>query len=95
MKTKAADDDDQVRRDQVQRKLASIIADILCIDVAELGPDTDIALDLGVESIEFVNIVAVVEERMGVALDVSQLLDIRWFYQVVDLVAAKTYEVSG
>jgi acyl carrier protein len=74
--------------DDLSQQVLNILADILAIDCSELTDDTDLVEDLGIESIELVNIVAAIEERMAVALDVRQLMNVRTLHQVVALVAS-------
>ncbi len=73
-------------RAEIQQALVEILAESLCIDGGVLSAETDLFQDLGIESIELVNIVATLEERMGIALDVRQLLTLRTLGEVTEYV---------
>ena len=59
----------------VEQKLRELLLPVLDLDsVDEIGPDSSLVSDLGADSIDFVEIVYLVEKNFGVVLKTSQII---------------------
>ncbi|MDF2235336.1 acyl carrier protein [Albimonas sp. CAU 1670] len=58
------------------QEVVDLIADQLGADPSEVTPDARIAEDLGAESADVANIVAAVEDRMGIVVPEDRIAEI-------------------
>ena len=58
-------------------KLKEIIATQLRLDPSEITDDTDIADDLGADSLDIVEILMVIEEEFGVTIPDDEVVNLR------------------
>jgi acyl carrier protein len=59
----------------VEQNLRELLLPVLDLDsVDEIGPDSSLVSDLGADSIDFVEIVYLVEKNFGVVLKTSQII---------------------
>lgn len=58
-------------------KLKEIIATQLRLDLSEITDDTDIADDLGADSLDIVEILMVIEEEFGVTIPDDEVVNLR------------------
>ncbi|WP_420347731.1 acyl carrier protein [Pelagibius sp.] len=55
----------------------------------ELRPETDLAADLGMDSVAAMNMVMEVEDRFEIDIPISQLPDVKTLQDLVDVVVAE------
>jgi acyl carrier protein len=71
--------------EQLRESLIAIVARIANIDVRDLGNDVLIREELGIDSLKAMEIVAVCEKQMEIAIDEGQLFDIKTVGDFFDL----------
>lgn len=58
------------------REVSALIADQLGLSEAEVTPDSRIVEDLGAESADVANIIAAVEDRLGIVVEEDKIQNI-------------------
>ena len=72
-----------------EEQLRSLIVERFEIDPERLRPDTNLVNDLGATSLDVVDLVMTIEERLGVKIDDAEAESIRTFRDAVAVVQAK------
>ena len=74
--------------DRLQR-LRSVVGDVTKRDASKLGPDDDLVLVLGLDSMEGLRVMALIEKRFGMRFDDAELHDLRTLRRLADAVRRK------
>lgn len=77
-------------RDKLAKLVRNAIADVLGLDPAELAGDTNLLVELQVDSLELMEIGTRLESELHTRLSVGELTGISTVDQAVDVVAAAT-----
>ncbi len=72
----------------VEKKVKEILADQLGADVTKITLDTNVATDLGADSLDLVEILMSLEDEFGVSIPDEQIAEIKTVKQIVDFVEA-------
>lgn len=65
-------------------KLKDIMVEELDLDISEIKLDSNLVRDLNINSLEFLNVIMVIEEHFGVSFDESRLRKMKTVQEVVD-----------
>ena len=69
-------------------KIKEILADTLDVDVEELSSNTNIATDLGADSLDVVEILMSIEDEFGVEIPDSEIENIRTIGELAEYIEA-------
>ena len=69
-------------------KIKEILADTLEVDIDDLSADTNIATDLGADSLDVVEILMSIEDEFDVEIPDSEIENIRTIGELVDYIDA-------
>lgn len=72
--------------DQTLSKLKDIMADELDIDVSDISGDANLVRDLDINSLEFLNVIMVIEESFGITMDENRLRTMKTVKEVVSYI---------
>lgn len=75
--------------DDVTRELTTLIAEKFKVSPDRLRPDTNLVADLGADSLDVVEIVMALEDRLGVSIEDAEAEAVRTFGDALALVRAK------
>ena len=70
-------------------RLRVLVVDVTKRDAAPLAPDDDLIQSLGLDSLESLRVLALVEKRFGVRFDDAEIHAIRTLRQLADAVARR------
>ena len=70
----------------VLKKLKDIMAEELDLSIDEIKPESNLVNDLDVNSLEFMNVIMVVEDVFGVFLDENRLRSLKTVDDVVNYI---------
>lgn len=76
----------------VQEKVKNIIAEQLGADAANITPETDIANDLGADSLDIAELMIAFEEEFSIDIDESEAQNIATVGDVIKHIEAATGE---
>jgi len=65
--------------------IRDLLADQLCIDKDKITPDTDIADDLGADSLDIIEFLNTLEDEYDITIAQDSVKDVRTVGQVVEL----------
>lgn len=72
----------------VEQKVKEILADQLGADQSKITLDTNVATDLGADSLDLVEILMSLEDEFGVSIPDEQIAEIKTVRQIVDFIEA-------
>ncbi|MGW4847908.1 acyl carrier protein [Nocardia brasiliensis] len=76
-----------MNRVEIEERVIALISETMALPVEEMSdPATNLREDLGMDSMDFVDLLVDLERRLGHRVDRELLVDIRTVGQVVDLV---------
>ena len=75
---------------QIQEKVRAFLVDELEIDESKIYPDSRLKDDMGIDSLEVVDIVVLVEQNFGFKMKPEDFKVVRTFGEFCDFIAAKT-----
>ena len=70
----------------VEQKVKEILADQLGVDVSKITLDTNVATDLGADSLDLVEILMSIEDEFGVSIPDDQIATIKTVDQIVNFI---------
>jgi acyl carrier protein len=70
----------------IESQIRSLVASTLRVDAAMIHPDTTLAGDLGVDSLELVSLILAIEDQFQVDIHDEEAAEIRTIEQLVDYV---------
>lgn len=77
-------------REEVERKLRSIIAEHMCIDGSDIKDDSRLYEDLGADSLDVVELVMAAEEEFEIEIPDDDVDDLTTFEKTVDYLLRRT-----
>ena len=78
------------KEESVLESVKKIIADTLEIDVKEVKEESNLIADLGMESLDLVDLVFALEEEIGTEFEDEELLSIKTVKDLLNLIDEKT-----
>ncbi|MER7210347.1 MULTISPECIES: acyl carrier protein [unclassified Streptosporangium] len=78
-----------MNRAEISELMIEKVSEVLGVDQAEIGEQTDLGAEYAVDSLELMEIGARLERALGVRMQIEDLLDMRNIGHAVDLVAAR------
>lgn len=72
----------------VQQRVVAVTAKVLGIDEGEIRPEHSFAVDLGAESVQSVELVAMFEEEFGIEMDEDAALAVETVGAAVEFITA-------
>ena len=76
-------------REEIVKITNNILVDEIEIDAEKINDDALLKEDLGIESLDFVDIVALVESRFGFKIKPEEMKDVRTLSQFYDYIESK------
>lgn len=74
---------------EIEPKVKAFLVDELEIDEAKITADATLKNDLGIDSLDFVDIVVLVERHFGFKIKAEEMTDIRTLRQFYDYIEDK------
>jgi len=72
----------------VEQKVKEILAEQLGVDVNKVTLETNVATDLGADSLDLVEILMSLEDEFGVSIPDEEIAEIKTVKQIVDFINA-------
>ena len=74
-------------RSDIQRRVQSVVANVLKIDAKEVSPDSNFVFDLGADSMKSVELIAGFEEEFNIEMDEDKAREVQTVSGAVDFIA--------
>ena len=74
---------------EIQEKVNAFLVDELEIDEAKIGDDARLKEDLGIDSLEVVDVIVLVEEEFGFKMSREDFKDLKTYGEFCQFIAAK------
>ena len=75
-----------MERTEIEEKVREFLIDDLEIDEEKIAADAQLKEDLGIDSLDFVDIVVIVERKFGFKIKPDEMANIKTLSQFVDYV---------
>ena len=78
-----------MNRTEIEEKVREFLIDDLEIDEEKIVDDAKLKEDLGIDSLDFVDIVVIVEKKFGFKIKPEEMADVRTVAQFCDYIESK------
>ncbi len=79
----------QMTRNEIDEKVKEFLIDDLEIDEEKIAPEALLKDDLGIDSLDFVDIVVIVERKFGFKIKPEEMADVKTLAQFCDYIESK------
>ena len=76
-------------RQEIEEKVKAFLIDDLEIDEEKIHADAKLKEDMGIDSLDFVDIVVIVEKKFGFKIKPEELTNVKLFSQFCDYIEKK------
>ena len=76
-------------RNEIDEKVKDFLIDDLEIDEEKIAPEALLKDDLGIDSLDFVDIVVIVERKFGFKIKPEEMADVKTLAQFCDYIESK------
>lgn len=76
-------------RKEIEEKVKEFLIEDLEIDEAKITPDARLIDDIGIDSLDFVDIVVIVEKKFGFKIKTEEMANVKTFSQFCDYIEKK------
>ena len=79
----------QMTRNEIDEKVKEFLIDDLEIDEEKIAPEALLKDNLGIDSLDFVDIVVIVERKFGFKIKPEEMADVKTLAQFCDYIESK------
>lgn len=79
-----------MNRQEIEAKVREFMIEDLELDEEKIQPDARLKEDIGIDSLDFVDIVVIVEKKFGFKIKTEEMANIKTFNQFCDYIEQKT-----
>lgn len=76
-------------REEIEQKVKNFLVEDIEVDESVITPDALLKDDLGIDSLDFVDIVVIVEKNFGVKIKPEEMADVKTFSHFCDYIETK------
>ena len=77
-------------RQELEQQITDFLVEDLEIDPEKITPEARLKEDIGIDSLDFVDIVVIVERKFGFKIKPEELTNVKLFSQFCDYIESKT-----
>jgi len=78
-----------MNRQEIEAKVKEFLVDDLELDEAKINADARLKEDIGIDSLDFVDIVVIVEKKFGFKIKTEDMAKIKTFSQFCEYIESK------
>ncbi len=78
-----------MNRQEIEAKVKEFLVDDLELDEAKINSDARLKEDIGIDSLDFVDIVVIVEKKFGFKIKTEDMAKIKTFSQFCEYIESK------
>jgi len=78
-----------MERKEIEEKVKEFLIDDLEIEEEKIAPDALLKEDMGIDSLDFVDIVVIVEKKFGFKIKPEEMADVKTMSQFCDYIQSK------
>lgn len=79
-----------MNRQEIEAKVREFMIEDLELDEEKIKPDARLKEDIGIDSLDFVDIVVIVEKKFGFKIKTEEMANVKTFNQFCDYIEQKT-----
>lgn len=76
-------------RQEIEAKVKEFLIEDLEIEEEKIQPDARLKEDIGIDSLDFIDIVVIVEKKFGFKIKTEEMANVKTFNQFCDYIEAK------
>ena len=77
-----------MQNDEIIRKINQLLIDEIEIDETQINPAADLKKDLGIDSLDFVDLFVIIENNFGFKMKAEEMADVKTLQDFYDYVIA-------
>lgn len=78
-----------MNRQEIEAKVKEFLVDDLELDESKINPDARLKEDIGIDSLDFVDIVVIVEKKFGFKIKTEDMAKVKTFSQFCEYIESK------
>jgi acyl carrier protein len=78
-----------MNKQEIEAKVKEFLVDDLELDESKINPDARLKEDIGLDSLDFVDIVVIVEKKFGFKIKTEDMAKIKTFSQFCEYIESK------
>lgn len=78
-----------MNKQEIEAKVKEFLVDDLELDESKINPDARLKEDIGIDSLDFVDIVVIVEKKFGFKIKTEDMAKIKTFSQFCEYIESK------
>jgi acyl carrier protein len=78
-----------MKREEIEQIVKTFLVDEIEVDEAVIAPEATLKDDLGIDSLDFVDIVVIVERHFGFKIKAEEMTEVRTLGQFCDYIESK------
>ncbi|MDR2130191.1 MAG: phosphopantetheine-binding protein [Odoribacteraceae bacterium] len=78
-----------MKREEIEKIVKTFLVEEIEVDESAIAPDALLKEDLGIDSLDFVDIVVIVERNFGFKIKAEEMTDVRTLGQFYDYIESK------
>ncbi len=79
-----------MNRQEIEAKVREFMVEDLELDEEKIKPEARLKEDIGIDSLDFVDIVVIVERKFGFKIKTEEMANVKTFNQFCDYIEKKT-----
>ena len=76
-------------RKEIEAKVKDFLVEELEIDEEKIKPEANLIKDIGIDSLDFIDIVVIVEKKFGFKIKTEEMADVKTFNDFCDYIEKK------
>lgn len=76
-------------RKEIEEKVREFLIEELEIDEAKIKPEANLIEDIGIDSLDFIDIVVIVEKKFGFKIKTEEMADVKTLKDFCDYIETK------
>jgi acyl carrier protein len=82
-------------REKIQQIVNEFLTESIEVEAAAIHPDASLKEELGIDSLDFVDIVVIVEQKFGFKIKAEEMTEIRALSQFYDYIESKVKQQNA
>lgn len=81
-----------MKREEIEEKVKQFMTDELEINAEKIKPEARLKEDIGIDSLDYIDIVVLVEKQFGFKIIPEELMNVETFSQFCDYIESKAID---
>ena len=83
--------DSMMQKEEIIKKINQLLIEEIEIDESQLSPDAELKKDLGIDSLDFVDLFVIIENNFGFKMKAEEMTDVKTLQDFYDYIHKRIY----